>query len=120
MNFRSIRRGLVLEFLPGMLVSFAVAAAVLSSSTPLTLVQQLPKGAFFQVIAPAEAPARTTLPSAPPTPEAPPAEFLRGWLGQLAVVKPHRSAHDAPPSMQMFVLVAPVKGVVGVHAVGSF
>ena len=103
-----------------MLVSFAVAAAVLSSSPPLTLVQQLPKGAFFQVIALAEAPARAALPSSPTPREPPPAEFLRGWLDQLAVVKPHRPGHDAPPSLQMFVLVAPVKGVVGLHAVGSF
>jgi hypothetical protein len=103
-----------------MLVPLAVAATVLASPPPLATASQLPKGAVLLVL-PSED-SRPALPRAPvaadgePRPEA----FLRGLVDQFAVVKPHRRGPDAPPSLQMFVLVAPMKGQVGVHAVGSF
>ena len=103
-----------------MLVPLAVAATVLASPPPLVTASQLSKGAVLLVL-PSEDP-RPALPRAPaaadgePRPEA----FLRGLVDQFAVVKPHRRGPNAPPSLQMFVLVTPMNGQVGVHAVGSF
>lgn len=103
-----------------MLVALAVAATVLASPPALATASQLPKGAVLLVLRSEDSP--RALPRAPaaaggePRPEA----FLGGLLERFAVVKPHRRGPDAPPSLQMFVLVAPMKGQVGVHAVGSF
>ena len=103
-----------------MLVCLAVAATVLASPPPLEVATQLPKGAVFLAIAPgvSHVPASLSARAAPV--ESPPAEFLGGLLAQFAVVKPHRSVRDAPPSLQMFLVIAPMKGQVGVHAIGSF
>ena len=103
-----------------MLASLAVAATVLASPAPLSVASQLPKGAVLLVLE-AQVPS-TLLPHAPVAAdtEPRPGAFLGGLLDRFAVVKPHRSGPDAPPSLQMFVLVAPMKGQVGVHAVGSF
>ena len=49
-----------------------------------------------------------------------PDAFLGGLLDRFAVVKPHRAGPAAAPGLQLFVLVAPMKGQVGVQAVGSF
>jgi len=103
-----------------MLVALAVAATVLASPAPPTSAVSPPKGAVFLVLdgaAPAAGLARVS-PSAPPArrPEA----FLGGLLDRFAVVKPHRTGPDAAPGLQMFVLVAPMNGQVGVQAVGSF
>ena len=103
-----------------MLVSLAVAAAVLASPRPMPVASALPKGAVFLVLGAEESTAMLPPPTAAAAAEPGPAGFLGGWLGQLAVVKPHRSHPGAPPSLQLFVLVAPMKGQVGVHAVGSF
>ena len=100
-----------------MLVALTVAATVLASPPPLEVASQLPKGAVFLVL-----PAGESLPhpsiSTPGVSE--PGPFLGGLLDHLAVVKPHRSSPGAPPGPQLFVLIAPMKGQVGVHAVGSF
>ncbi|HVP61369.1 MAG TPA: hypothetical protein VMT11_12455 [Myxococcaceae bacterium] len=103
-----------------MLFSLAVAAMVLASPPPLVVASQLPKGAVLLIVGLAES--ADAAPRPPPSApvESPPGAFLGGLLGQLAVVKPHRSGHDAPPSLQMFLLIAPMKGRVGVHAIGSF
>jgi hypothetical protein len=103
-----------------MLVSLAVAATVLASPPPLAVASQLPKGAVFLVIGPGEPRGAASLPAPSAPVESPPGALLRGFVDQFAVVKPHRSGRDAPPSLQMFLLVAPMKGQVGVHAVGSF
>jgi hypothetical protein len=103
-----------------MLVPLAVAAAVLASPPPLAVASQLPKGAVLLVVGAEDSAA--VLPRAPAAADAGPRPhaFLGGLLDRFAVVKPHRSGRDAPPSLQMFVLVAPMNGQVGVHAVGSF
>lgn len=103
-----------------MLVPLAVAATVLASPAPLATASQLPKGAVLLVLRSELAP--PTLPRAPATGDAEPRPeaFLRGLVDQFAVVKPHRRGPDAPPSLQMFVVVAPMNGQVGLHAVGSF
>jgi hypothetical protein len=103
-----------------MLVALAVAATVLASPAPPAASTAPPKGAVFLVIDAEEsaaglARARASAGTAP-RPDA----FLGGLLGQFAVVKPHRAGPDAPPSLQLFVLLAPMNGLVGVHAVGSF
>lgn len=103
-----------------MLVCLAVAATVLASPPPMAMASQLPKGALFQVFEPGDAPAAPPLPS-PSRPVDPGAgAFLGGWLDQFAVVKPHHPGRARPPTLQMFVLIAPMKGQLGVHAVGSF
>lgn len=103
-----------------MLVALAVAATVLASPAPPAASTALPKGAVFLVIDAEESaaglargPARA---ETTPRPDA----FLGGLLAQCAVVKPHRAGRGAPPSLQLFVLLAPMRGQVGVHAVGSF
>jgi hypothetical protein len=42
------------------------------------------------------------------------------WLAQLAVLRPDPRLHRGPPSMQMFLVVAPMSGAVGLWAFGSF
>ena len=106
--------------MPAVLVLLTVAATVLASPAPPTPSAAPAKVAVFLVLDsedPAAGLARVS-PAAgpPPRPEA----ILRGLLEQRAVVRPHRTGRDAPPGLQMFVLVAPMKGQVGVHAVGSF
>jgi hypothetical protein len=103
-----------------MLVPLAVAATVLASPAPLATASQLPKGAVLLVLRFEDPP--PALPRAPDTTDGEPRPdtFLRGLVDRFAVVKPHRRGPDAPPSLQMFVLVTPMKGQVGVHAVGSF
>jgi hypothetical protein len=103
-----------------MLLPLAVAATVLASPPPLAVASQLPKGAVFLVLPAEEVSAVSPAPPPGAAREPRPEAFLGGLLGQFAVVKPHRSAPGAPPGLQMFVLVAPMKGQVGVHAVGSF
>ena len=109
-----------LKRLLAMLVCFAVAATVLASPLPTVMASQPPKGAVLLILGPGDPLAAPALrsPSAPA--ESRPEAFLGGLLGQLAVVKPHRHGRDEPPTLQMFVLIAPMKGQVGVHAVGSF
>ncbi|HZJ55651.1 MAG TPA: hypothetical protein VFD38_16035 [Myxococcaceae bacterium] len=103
-----------------MLVSLAVAATVLASPPPLVVASQLPKGAVLLVLGAEDSTAVLARAPAAADAELRPGAFLGGLLAQFAVVKPHRSGRDAPPSLQMFVLVTPMKGQVGVHAVGSF
>ncbi len=105
---------------PAVLFSLAVAATVLASPPPLAVATQLPKGAVFLAIAPGEPHVPASLSARAGAVESPPGEFLGGFLAQFAVVKPHRSGRDAPPSLQMFLVIAPMKGQVGVHAIGSF
>ena len=103
-----------------MLVSLAVAATVLASPFPGPGASPLPKGAVFQVIDLDEGPAAASGRPASRAEVSPTDTVLGGFLGQFAVVKPHRSRKDDAPTLQMFVLVAPMKGQVGVHVVGSF
>jgi hypothetical protein len=103
-----------------MLVALAVAATVLASPSPPGLATPLPKGAVFLVSSSGEPAAAVHQTSATAATSPSPDAFLGGLLAQFAVVKPHRSGPDASPGLQMFVLVAPMKGQVGVHAVGSF
>ena len=102
------------------LVLLTVAATVLASPAPPGTPASPPKGAVFLVLDsehPAAGLARGSLdPDATQRPDA----FLGGLLAQFAVVRPHRRGPDATPGLQMFLLVAPMKGQVGVHAVGSF
>lgn len=103
-----------------MLVLLTVAATVFASPAPPTPSAPPAKVAVFLALDredPAAGLARVP-PSGPVTPR--PEEFLGGLLAQFAVVRPHRSGRDVPPGLKMFVLVAPMKGQVGVHAVGSF
>lgn len=109
-----------MNWFPPMLFSLAVAATVLASPPPLAVASQLPKGAVFLVIGPGDTSGAAAQPSPSAPAESPPTAFLGGFLGQFAVVKPHRSGRDAPPSLQMFLLIAPMRGQVGVHAIGSF
>ncbi len=118
--FSHSRKARFLKRLLAMLVCLAVAATVLASPPPMVMASQLPKGAVFLVIGPGDTPAAPALPSPSARVESRPGAFLWGFLDQFAVVKPHRSGRDEPPTLQMFVLVAPMKGQVGVHAVGSF
>jgi hypothetical protein len=103
-----------------MLVFLAVAATVLASPLPGSAPSQLPKGAVFQVIDSDETPAAASGRPASRVEESPSGAFLGGFLGQFAVVKPHRSRKEDAPTLQMFVLVAPMKGQMGIHVVGSF
>lgn len=103
-----------------MLVALAVAATVLASPPPLEVASQLPKGAVFLVLPAGEAPSTLPHRSISTAVVSEPGPFLGGLLDHLAVVKPHRSSPGAPPGPQLFVLIAPMKGQVGVHAVGSF
>ena len=109
-----------MKSIPAMLVVLAVAATVLASPAPPAPDVTPPKGAVFLVLDAENAKpglARVS-PSADPAPR--PEEFLGGVLAQFAVVKPHRPGPGEAPGLQMFVVVAPMKGQVGVHAVGSF
>jgi hypothetical protein len=103
-----------------MLVAFTVAATVLASPPPLEVASQLPKGAVFLVLPAGDAPSALPHPSISTSVVSEPGPFLGGLLDHLAVVKPHRPGRGAPPGPQLFVLIAPMKGQVGVHAVGSF
>ena len=102
------------------LVLLTVAATVLASPAPPGTPASPPKGAVFLVLD-SEHPA-AGLARGSPGPDATqrPEAFLGGLLAQFAVVRPHRRGPDATPGLQMFLLVAPMKGQVGVHAVGSF
>ena len=103
-----------------MLALLTVAATVLASPAPPAPWPAPPKGAVCLGLD-AEASAAGLARISPGAGEAPrPEPFLWGLLDRVAVVKPHRSGPDAPAGLQMFVLVAPMKGQVGVHAVGSF
>jgi hypothetical protein len=103
-----------------MLVALTVAATVLASPPPLEVASQLPKGAVFLVLPPGQSSSTVPHPSISTPAVSEPGPFLGGLLDHLAVVKPHRSSPAAPPGPQLFVLIAPMKGQVGVHAVGSF
>jgi len=103
-----------------MLFALAVAATVLASPPPLGLAAQLPKGAVFQVIDPADATSGPTLRRQSGGRDAEPNTLLEGLLTQLAVVKPHRSGRDGPSTLRLFVLIAPTSGQVTIRAFGSF
>src|SRR5262245_51285620 len=103
-----------------MLACLALAATVLASPPPLETASQLPKGAVCRVLGRVDQAANPTLPRHPPVAEPGPQPFLWGWVDQLAVVKPHRGGPTTPRTLQMFLLVAPMKGQVGVHALGTF
>jgi hypothetical protein len=109
-----------LNWLCGMLVALAVAATVLASPSPAGPANLLPKGAVFLVSSSEEPAIAVPRTSATASTSLRPEAFLGGLLAQFAVVKPHRTGPAASPGLQMFVLVAPMKGQVGVHAVGSF
>ena len=103
-----------------MLLSLAVAATVLASPPPAEVASLLAKGAVFLVIGQVETSAAR--PFNPPSGAAETKEgaFLGGVLTQLAVVRPHRSAAGAPPSLQMVVLVTPMRDRLGFCAFGTF
>jgi hypothetical protein len=103
-----------------MLFALALAVTVLASPLPGVSVSPPPKGAVFLVIDSSEGPATAVRRSTSVAVESTAGAFLGGFLAQFAVVKPHRSSPDAVPTLQMFVLIAPMKGQVGLHAVGSF
>lgn len=106
--------------IPIMLVPLAVAATVLASPAPPLSSTAPPKGAVLLVIDAAGPGARLASPPAGPGSAARPDAFLGGLLDRFAVVKPHRTGPDAAAGLHLFVLVAPVKGLVGVQAVGRF
>ena len=97
-----------------------MAAMVIASPPVTTLATEMPRGAVLRVITVGDASASLTPKSMRAGEESRPAAFLRGLVDQLAVVRPHRSVPDQPPTLQMFLVVAPVKGQVCVHAIGSF
>ena len=103
-----------------MLVALTVAATVLASPPPLQVASQLPKGAVFHVLPSGQAPSTLPHRSLSTAVVSEPGPFLGGLLDHLSVVKPHRSSPAATPGPTLFVLIAPMKGQVGVHAVGSF
>jgi len=109
-----------LKYRRAMLLSLAVVISVLGSPFPGTTEMQPPKPALFHVYGPDEAAGTPRL----PTVSAPLGADERGWMGRLvdhlAVVKPHQAGTAQPSTLQMFVLVAPMKGQVGVQAFGSF
>ena len=109
-----------MKSIPAMLVALAVAATVLASPAPPAPSVSPPKGAVFLILDAeiAKSDLAHVSPSADAAPR--PEEFLGGLLAQFAVVRPHRPGPGESPGLQMFVLVAPMKGQVGVHAVGSF
>ena len=109
-----------LNWMPVMLVLLTVAATVLASPAPPTPSEPPAKVAVFLVLDPEDPAAGLARVSrgADPTPR--PEAFLRGLLDHLAVVKPHRTGPKTSPGLQLFVLVAPMNGQVGVRAVGSF
>ena len=109
-----------MNWIAAMLVALAVAATVLASPAPPAASAAPPKGAVFLVIDAQESAAGLARAPASPDTAPRPDAFLGGVLAQFAVVKPHRAGPDGPPGLQLFVLVAPMKGQVGVHAVGSF
>ena len=106
--------------IPGMLLPLAVAATVLASPAPPSPSTPPPKGAVFLVIDADGSAVGLARPPARSAPTPRPDALLGGLLDRFAVVKPHRTGPDAPPGLQMFVLVAPMNGQVGVQAVGSF
>jgi hypothetical protein len=103
-----------------MLVCLAVVATVFASPLPDVSTSRLPKGAVFLLIDSTDAATAASRRSPSSPVESPAGAFLGGFLDQFAVVKPHRSSRDAVPTLQMFVLIAPMRGQVGIHAVGSF
>ena len=109
-----------LKRIPGMLLPLAVAATVLASPAPPSPSTPPPKGAVFLVIDADGSAAGLARPTARSTSTPRPEALLGGLLDRFAVVKPHRAGPDAVPGLQLFVLVAPMKGQVGVQAVGSF
>lgn len=109
-----------LKRIPGMLLPLAVAATVLASPAPPSPSTPPPKGAVFLVIDADGSAAGLARPPARSAPTPRPDALLGGLLDRFAVVKPHRAGPAAAPGLQLFVLVAPMKGQVGVQAVGSF
>jgi hypothetical protein len=99
---------------------FAMAATVLASPPQAIIARELPKEALSQLLITTS---RTESPSlghraaeAEPTADA----RMRGWLEHLALVKPQPPVPRAPPTVQMFLTLAPVGGAVGLRAIGSF
>lgn len=113
-------RARILKPSPSMLLFLAVATTVLASPPSPGLASQLPKGAVLQVTEGTDGVSGPTIrgQSAGRDPDAD--DLLGGVLAQLAVVKPHRSVGDGPPSLQLFVLIAPFNGQIGIRAFGSF
>lgn len=104
-----------------MFLPFAVAATVLASPPQTVLARELPKLAFFHVLATSAQPQSSShLGGSNAEPERTPNERMGGWLGHLAVVRPPQVARRAIPVAQMFITLAPVRGNVGVLAIGSF
>ena len=103
-----------------MLLSLAIAASVLGSPVPQATETQPSKPALFQVSSLEEALGGARLPAV----STPVDTEDRGWMGRLvdhlAVVKPHQTGRAQPSTLQMFVLVAPMKGQVGFRAFRSF
>jgi hypothetical protein len=99
---------------------FAVAATVLASPPQVIVARELPKEALSQLLIMTS---RTESPSlghvaaeAEPTADV----RMRGWLAQLALVRPQHAVRRAPPTVQMFLTLAPVGRAVGLRAIGSF
>jgi hypothetical protein len=114
------RPGALLE-IPGRMFSWLALAGTLYVSPPQAIVVlEHPKEALFQRLAMTR---RTESPSpghrvaeAEPMTNA----RIRGWLAHFAVVRPQSPVRRAPPTVQMFLTLAPVGGTVGFCAIGSF
>jgi hypothetical protein len=103
-----------------MLLFFAMAVMVLASPPQFALAKEFPKDALFQALSKRGPTDQPQFQARKRDPEQTPAARMRGWLDQLAVVKPPRPVRLARPPMQMFVTLAPVGGHLAVCAIGSF
>jgi hypothetical protein len=98
----------------------ALAGTLFVSPTQAIVVREHPNEAVFQRLA-------MTRRTVSPSPGHRVAEVeamtnarIRGWLAHFAVVRPKSPVRPAPPTVQMFLTLAPVGGTVGLCALGSF
>jgi len=93
---------------PGVMFSwFGAAVTMLASPPQASVAGELPS----DVLSPALVRARRE-----PTAEA----QMWSWLSSLAVARPGLGTNQAPSTVLLFVVMAPVGGAVGVRAIGSF
>jgi hypothetical protein len=100
-----------------------VAVTLLASPSQAIVGSDLPKEVLpleLTLVHRTVSPSRDRGTEPAPATEAQTEAQMWSWLAQLAVVRAQPRLRRGPPSVQMFLVVAPVSGAVGLWAFGSF
>jgi len=102
------------------MLALTLTAWFLSSAQRTALPGEPPRAAVFHTVSTSAHASDRKLTAATSVERPPEPDLLRVWMDHLAVVKPHRPAQHAPPTLQMFIAPSTTPGGLVLNAFGRF